>query len=198
MIKAVIFDLGHVLFTGTQGLENHLEPILGIKANNLSFTWKGNVFKQFLYGKISEDEYWKKIIEKNDWKIDVESLKKIIRKNFEEIKGTFKIVTSLKDKGYKLGILSGHTKEWIEYLREKYDYEKYFNASVYSFQIGFNKPDIRIYNKILEKLEVKPEECIFIDDREEFLAPAKKTGMTTILFKSAEQARKELREVGVL
>ena len=45
---------------------------------------------------------------------------------------------------------------------------------------------------MLERLKVKANECIYIDDREVNLEPAKKLGMKTILFRNAKQLKKEL------
>ncbi|MCJ7663451.1 MAG: HAD-IA family hydrolase, partial [Desulfobacterales bacterium] len=54
------------------------------------------------------------------------------------------------------------------------------------------KPEQRIYEIALERLGVHPHEAVFIDDRVDFIAGAKKLGIHTILFKDPEQVRQAL------
>jgi len=66
---------------------------------------------------------------------------------------------------------------------------------VLSYEAGFKKPDPRIYQRALQAAQCQPEECIFIDDREDFLAPARALGMTTVLAHSSKQIERDLLEL---
>jgi HAD superfamily hydrolase (TIGR01509 family) len=48
---------------------------------------------------------------------------------------------------------------------------------------------------VTEKLNIKPEECVFIDDHEENLVPARQLGMHTILFQSITQMKRDLEKL---
>jgi len=198
MITTIIFDLGGVYIKTFKGIEHHLEPILGIKAEEIYSKLLGKELDSLVRGKLTEEECWLKIIEKNNWKVDVELLKKAIRDYFEEIKGTRKIIERLKERGFKLGLLSIHVKEWVDYFDKKFDYHKLFHSTLYSFEVGLRKPEKRMYELILLKLDSKPEECIFIDDNSKFLVPAKELGMKTIHFRSPSQLENELKGMGLL
>jgi len=198
MITTIIFDLAEVYIQGMIGVEDRLQPILGIKTEEIYPKIRGEMVGSLFRGEITEEEYWSKIIEKNNWKVDVESLKKAMRDNFEEIEGMRQILEKLKEKGFKLGLLSVHAKEWVEYCEKKYDYHRLFHSVLYSFEVKLRKPEKRIYELILQKLDSKPEECIFVDDKPKNLAAAKELGMKTILFRSASQLETELRNMGVL
>lgn len=198
MITTIIFDLGGVYLKSFIGAEYHLEPILGIKAEEIYSKLLGKELDSLVRGKLTEEEYWLKIIEKNNWKVDIESLKKAIRDYFEEIKGTREIIERLKERSFKLGLLSVHVKEWIDYFDKKFDYHKLFHYTLYSFEVGLRKPEKRMYELILLKLDSKPEECIFIDDNSKYLVPAKELGMKTIHFKGPGQLENELRKMGIL
>ncbi len=192
MITTIIFDLSEVYLKGLLGIQHCLEPILKINANKIYPKLKGEELVALFHGELTEEEYWKKIILKNKWKIDINSLKKAARENFEEIEGVREIIKKLKERRFKLGLLSIHTKEWVDYCEKKFDYHKLFHSILYSFEVGISKPDKKIYELILEKLESKPGECIFIDDNEKNLIPAQELGIKTILFKNSKQLRKEL------
>lgn len=178
------------------GVEQDLQVLLGKSSEEIKIGLKKK-FKDFLYGKITEDTYWKSVIEDAEWNVDVQTLKKIVRKHIKPIEGTLDIIKKLKGQGYILGLLSGHTKEWIAYTEKKYGYEKYFDYVLYSFQVGYNKPDIRIYHKMLDMIKENPEELVFIDDKEEFLEPAKNLGMKVIHFENPEQLKKELASLEI-
>ena len=57
------------------------------------------------------------------------------------------------------------------------------------------KPEPEIYSLAVNKLEIKPEECIFVDDKEENLVPANKMGMKTVLAKNPKQIIKEVLDI---
>ncbi len=192
MITTIIFDLSEVYLKGLIGVEHHLEPILKMSPNKIYPKLTGENFNQLMNGKISEEEYWQKIIKNKGFDIEVEHFKSAIRANFEEIGGTREIIEKLKLGEFKLGLLSVHAKEWVDYCEEKFDYHKLFHSTMYSFEVGISKPDKKAYELILEKLKVKPEECLFIDDKEKNIIAAEELGIKTIHFKGSNQLKKEL------
>lgn len=181
-VTTIVFDLAEVLLKGLIGVEQYLEPVLGIKAEEIENKLYGKELAALFHGEITEEEYWLKIIKKNKWAVDVETLKKAVRDNFQEIPGTREIIRKLKEKGYKLGLLSVHTKEWIDHCVTKFDHNKLFHSTVYSFEVHVSKPDKRAYEIILQKLGSKPEECIFVDDSLKNILAAKELGMGTIQY----------------
>ena len=68
-----------------------------------------------------------------------------------------------------------------------------FDDVVESSVIGVRKPEPRFYEIACERLDVEPEECIFLDDLGINLKPARAMGMTTIKATSGPQAVAELR-----
>jgi len=114
-----------------------------------------------------------------------------------EIEGTREIIENLKKNGYKLGLLSVHAKEWADYCEEKFDYHKLFHSVMYSFEVGVCKPESKAFELILEKLNVVPKECLFIDDSQENIDVAQKLGIQTILFKEASQLKSSLQDLQI-
>ena len=70
-----------------------------------------------------------------------------------------------------------------------------FDVVVSSYNLKISKPNPEIFYHTLEKLNVKPEEAIFIDDREINTEAAKALGITSILFKDFKQFKKDLTKV---
>lgn len=85
------------------------------------------------------------------------------------------IATHLKQK-YKIGLLSNVSDDWLYTLFDE-DQVALFDAKVLSHEIGVIKPHPKAYEAIAEKLGVKPEECVFIDDQKSNVEGAKAVGM---------------------
>lgn len=195
MIKAIIFDLAETLIQGIVSVHEYLEQVLQIeiKHENLHI----NELEELFHGKISEDTYWEAMIRIHGWNISLDKLKKAVRNNFIEITGTRKIIEELKHNGYKLGLLSVHAKEWVEYMNKVYDYHKLFDAISYSYIEAVSKPDKKAYEIILNRLGVKPNESIFIDDNPRFVKAAEAIGIKGIVFKNPQQLREELKKLKI-
>ncbi|MDD5193414.1 MAG: HAD family phosphatase [Candidatus Nanoarchaeia archaeon] len=198
-IKVIIFDLSEVYLKGFHRFEKKFKYIANTKSRefNSDFLSKTKEFDLLMKGKISENEFINYILSKNKLKIDLDKFKKVLRSNFEEIKGTREIIEKLKKRGYKLGLLSNHSKEWIKHCSKKFDFHKLFDSVLYSFEIGVCKPNEEIFIKILEKLNELPENCLFIDDSKTNLTSAKSLGMKTILFKNPYNLIKDLKKYDI-
>ena len=197
MITTIIFDLSEVYLTGFLGVERRLEKLLGIPANEIKAGLNGPELAAFFHGELTEEEYWLQVVERNRWSADVRALKEAARKNFNEITGTREIIEQLRGSGFKLGLLSVHAKEWVDYCQQKFGYHELFHSKLYSFEVAASKPDKKVYCLILQKLKSAPEECVFIDDHPENLAPAREMGMKTILFGNAGQLKTDLAVLGI-
>lgn len=193
MITTIIFDFYDVYVKGLIGSHKYFEKELSVSISDEYF-YNEN-FNKFMLGQITEDEHWKSVIKTNFWNISIDLLKDAARKSFTEIKGTREIIEKLKKAGYTLALLSNHGKEWAQYCERKYSYHKLFKHIVYSFQAGITKPNKEIFLLILKKLQVKPQECLYIDDYEDNILAAESLGMKAIQFISSADLKKRLRKV---
>jgi putative hydrolase of the HAD superfamily len=67
-----------------------------------------------------------------------------------------------------------------------------FDVRVWSHEVGYTKPDPRIYRHTLEQLGVEPGQALFLDDREENVASARRCGMQALAFSTMGQLRADL------
>lgn len=83
---------------------------------------------------------------------------------------------------FKLGIAANQPKTVHKYLEEK-GILKFFDSRMVSDEIGYSKPDVRMFLKVLENLGSKPESSAMVGDRQDNdIIPAKVIGMKTIRF----------------
>jgi len=97
------------------------------------------------------------------------------------------VLTELKKKGYKLGIITNTVTSREEHVRmalRKIDAEKYFDVVLTSVDVGHEKPDERIFMTGLRKIRVKPNEAVMVGNRiSADIVGGNRMGMKTILFK---------------
>ena len=104
-------------------------------------------------------------------------------------------VKALKERGYRLYVLSNYGEYLFLKSKDRLDFMPYMDGAVISYQIQMIKPDQEIYEYILNKYGLLPEESVFIDDRPENVEGAKLIGMNGILFEDFEQASGELEKM---
>lgn len=80
---------------------------------------------------------------------------------------------------YKIGMISNAGADWLHELFEPWQVEL-FDDTILSFEVGIVKPDPAIYEMAATRLGVTPEECIFVDDIEQFCTVAADLGMKAI------------------
>lgn len=105
--------------------------------------------------------------------------------NIPLIEGMYEILTSLKEKGKKLFLLSNISKLFTENYHKNPDVKKIlnlFDGLVFSGEIGIAKPDLKIFDYITKKYNLVKESTIFIDDNESNIKSAKEFGISAYLF----------------
>lgn len=104
------------------------------------------------------------------------------------------LAKELRDGGYKTAVLSNMIKPIAWYLKRRGDF-KDFLPVIISSDVGCSKPRLQIYKILLEELNVKADEVLFIDNHRRNLKPAAKLGMKTIHARSTKSTVSEIRKV---
>ncbi len=81
-----------------------------------------------------------------------------------------------RQKGYRLYVLSNANVDFYEYF-PRFARLQEFDGIVVSSDVHIVKPDIRIYRYLLDKYQLEPQECLFLDDREDNVLAAREVGM---------------------
>lgn len=100
----------------------------------------------------------------------------------------------LKAAGYHVYYLSNYNKYLQEARPDFPDFIPYMDGGILSCDVHMLKPQGEIYMALLDKYDLKAEECIFIDDREINIEGGRAAGIDGIVFKNYEQAHAELRK----
>ncbi|MEX2689941.1 MAG: HAD family hydrolase [Candidatus Njordarchaeum guaymaensis] len=210
MIKAVIFDFGGVLAKPswttatlvdiikkdlgeqknflTEDFEKTLEEIMAKKMQIATYSMKEIPFEFVI--KESLERYGvnvdTKMLEKIVWDISNADLHRVLPE-------TELVLKTLKKEGYKVGVASNTSLYIPRRILERKGLAKYIDAIVLSREVGYRKPHPKIYEEILNKLNVKASESIFVGDVLEIdIYGAKSVGMIGILISEKEPVYDEL------
>ena len=104
----------------------------------------------------------------------------------------------MKKEGLHVYILSNYGKKTFELTKDTaLDFLPLTDGAIFSYTVKQIKPDIEIYETLLNQYQLKPEECVFIDDRMENIEGAKKAGIHGICFETIEQVKEDLKKYNV-
>ena len=189
MIKAVIFDMYETLITqfesplyyGTQMAEDlGLEPAVFLptwrkteRARGTGEMTTEQAIEQALKEhQIYTQELYYRIVDK---RVAIQA--DCFLHLHEEI---LPMLSSLKDKGVKIGLISNCFSEEAKLIHESELYP-FFDVACLSYEEGYMKPELEIFHRCINRLDVKPEECLYVGDggsRE--LETAKELGMHAV------------------
>jgi putative hydrolase of the HAD superfamily len=98
----------------------------------------------------------------------------------------------LRRRGYRLAICTNNVREWEPRWRTMLPVDDIFHLVVDSAFVGTRKPERRIYEITLERLEVTAPAALIVDDVEVNCEAARELGMQAVHFRSTEQAIAEI------
>ena len=98
---------------------------------------------------------------------------------------------------YWMMTLNNESDELNRHRIATFGLDEIFDSFLSSCWLGLRKPTRKFYDRALSIAQAVPERSLFIDDREQNLAPAQSLGIHTILYQSTEQLRSDLARIGV-
>ncbi|MBC7582044.1 HAD-IA family hydrolase [Aeromicrobium sp.] len=96
---------------------------------------------------------------------------------------------------YKTAMLSNISGEGMLKRFSEAERAEYFDVMVASADIGFAKPETEAYEITADRLGVRLEECVFLDDKQDFCDAARSVGMQAITFETFDQAHEDLNTI---
>jgi len=170
-MDAILFDLNGVILKEGRIISQIALPLI---SGTCDYETVKKEYLRYSSDEISRNEFWKNLNVKEPEKIEKQLLE-----SFELSDYLLEILEKLKGK-YHLGVLSNEPKEWYEYVSKKFEFEKYFDSQTISYEEKIRKPDKRIFETALSK--VNANKIYFIDDMLKNLKAASEFGIIGILF----------------
>ncbi len=126
---------------------------------------------------------------------DIERLLNEVPRSLTPIHETIELIRSMVSPHHRLFVLSNMHFASIAYLEKEHDIWDMFDGTVISCRIQKIKPEIGIYEYLLNEYQLVASETVFIDDMSENLAAARSIGIQTIKFLTSSQCRQDLTEL---
>ncbi|NIS82689.1 MAG: HAD-IA family hydrolase, partial [Anaerolineales bacterium] len=195
--QAVLWDLGGVLVrTFDRSGRARWEEHLGLEPNELSkLVFEGEMSRKASIGKATTEDIWHSVSEQFDLSPkELEDLERDYWAGDRVDQELIAFIRSLRPE-FKTGLISNAWPDLRPAMEGLWHIADAFDEIVISAEVGMVKPDARIYHMALDRLEVKPEQAIFVDDFPENVAGAKNVGIHAILFLSTDQVLSEIRSL---
>lgn len=195
MIKNLIFDVGNVLFhyrwleaLVDAGFTREQAAEMGPKIFDETPLWRefdaGNIDLQGII-----DGYGEYFPEYKEYIAEFITRAERMPIDRPEVWDKMK---ALKDKGYKIYLLSNYSEYLFTRHTDGKAFMDYIDGKVVSYEIHYTKPQKEIYETLLAKYDLNPEESIFFDDREENVEAAVALGIKGCTVRSREHINSEL------
>jgi len=152
-------------------------------------------------GKLTGLEFWRKIVRDASLNLDPKAIDDL--NSWDACMWTTQNPVmlawqqNLKQHGLLTAILSNMGDSVLENMQREFDWLSNFDVLLWSFQLKMAKPDPAIYHHALEKLGTRPEETLFIDDKNVNIEAARALGINAILFSTVDHLRKDLIATGL-
>ena len=199
MIKNFIFDMGEVLLHfNVRDFADRYDISEEDKDVVLDALFANGLWTLADWGYIDEAEAARRANEKLPERLHsvTEGIALGWHSELDPVEGMADFVRRVKESGYGVYLLSNagslHSEYWA-----RVPGSEYFDGKVISAYEKLLKPQPEIYKLLCDRYALKPEECLFIDDREVNLAGALVAGLHPMIFKGAEDLERRLKALGM-
>ncbi len=192
-IRAVIFDIGGVLIQENHDWRARWLSLLGRSAEEIARAWAESGLSYVAsVGNLDEHGLEREI------GILLRLTPEQVREYMNDMWSAYtfdqefaQFIKTLRP-AYKTATISN---AWPDARKEnawRFQLDELVDRLFYSSEEGMIKPDLRLYRRVLEVLDVRPEEALYIDDSAPNIYIARRMGLWTIKFESREQAITEI------
>ena len=195
-LRAVVFDYGMVL-TGPPDQKAHDEMvrITGLTAEQFEpLYWADR--HAYDEGKLTGIAFWQKFLRDRDLHLGDSAVDELnawdARMWTTQNPDMVSWQLALTERGLLTAILSNMGDSVLESIKRTYEWINRFDVLVWSYQLRMAKPDPEIYLHVLQRLGTRPDETLFLDDKQVNIDAALALGMKALLFSTVGQLRKDL------
>jgi putative hydrolase of the HAD superfamily len=199
--RSIVFDLGKVVFDlSFDRVFKSWATSSGKQFNEIKSRFVfDELSDMFERNEISPEQFRTKVLRRLDVKLSDKDFDKGWCELYLDTYGDIgNLLMGLK-RNYKLVALTNtnaiHHEVWsVNYAETLQHFEKIFS----SHEIGTRKPEEKSFKIVLDYLQCKPAETIFLDDNADNINGAGELGIATILVTSQVKMREELLKNGLL
>ena len=182
MTQAILFDLdGLLVDTETLGIQVAIQVCkeLGIELTQ-------DEQKSFIG--VTDEKFYQELFRRRKLDFDVGKIlakhftiyEKLLKTILTPFQGASELPKILKNFGFKIGLVSGSTRNQILIILNDLEVVKFFDVIVSCEDITQSKPNPEGYLTAAHELQISPEDCLVLEDAETGVIAGKKAGMRVI------------------
>lgn len=195
-IKAVLWDFSGVLFIPIEGRgHDYYAQSLGLSSETLTKYYKDDLNRKLNLGEIDHKTFYRTMFKEQG--INEELLSLYEEVFYQSFQLNIPLVDRIKSirKTKKVGLLSNYSNRLRPMLENNLKIAGLFDELIISCEVRMVKPDEAIYRLALARLDVQPQETIFVDDLIENIEAAQKIGIHAIHFQNTAQVISEVGQM---
>jgi len=197
MIRNVVFDIGNVL---ARFRWKDLFADLGYTGEKFDRIAEATILHPTMWNEfdrslLRDEEIIEKCVERApEYEEDIRQIFTKTELLVEEYAYSYSWIKDLKERGYHVYLLSNYGRTSFEAAREhgRLSFLPLVDGAVISYEVKMVKPEPGIYQALLDKFDLKAEECVFLDDRADNIETAEKLGFHGIVVTGYARAAEEL------
>ena len=199
MIKAIIFDIGGVLLrTHDHTFRTNWDDKLNLQHGTVEHTVFNSQFgKAAQLGEITTAELWLKVGE--TFALSEDDLDQIKTDFWAGDVLDLSLVALIRrlHRNYVTAVISNYSDILPHLINDKWEMANDFDLLTVSAHEHVMKPNPRIYQLTLQRLNLPPQQTVFIDDFAHNIEGAKNVGMHGIHFTKGTNLDDELTKLGI-
>lgn len=200
MIRNIVFDIGNVLACFRW---RDLFAELGFTGEKFDRIAAATILHPTMWPEFdrslkSDEEIIASCIERApEYEEDIRMLFEKTELLVEEYGYSYHWIKDLKERGYKVYLLSNYGRTSFEaaVAHGRLSFLPLIDGRVISYEVRIVKPEPGIYEALIKKYDLVPEECVFLDDKEDNVQTARECGFYGIVVEGYEQASKALNNI---
>ena len=198
-ITTLFLDIGGVLLTNGWDRNIRLRAAEKFGLDHEEMNERHHLtFDTYEAGKLSLDEYLNRIVFYQERSFPREDFKKFMYDQSKPFPEMIELMRGLKTRhNLQIAAVSNEGRELTTYRVQQFKLGTFIDFFVSSCFVHYRKPDEDIYRVALDISQVKPEQVVYIDDREMFVEVAHGLGIAGIRHTTYETTKKSLEELGL-
>lgn len=197
--RCLFLDIGMVLVgLNYAPLAEKMRSLAGIEPAQLQTVLTAeNLVQGYETGKVTEAEFYEEVCRRIGTRIPRADFLDAWYAIFEQPLIPDEWLATLAQR-VPLWVLSNTNKLHFEFMTRRYTFLSHFEGFVLSHEVGFLKPDERIYRIALEKVQSRASEVLFVDDQDANVTAARAVGIDAFRFLNPGQFAAEMKARGLL
>src|ERR1043165_989424 len=198
-ITTLFLDIGGVLLTNgwDHNSRKRAAETFGLDYDEMSERHH-LTFDTYEEGKLSLDEYLKRVVFYQDRSFSREEFKKFMYAQSKPYPDMIKLIQGLKSQyGLQVAAVSNEGRELTIYRVQQFELGTFVDFFISSCFVHYRKPDEDIFRMALDVSQARADQVVYIDDRGLFVEVAREVGLTGIIHTDYEATRKSLERLGL-